>query len=149
MTAISAVCRHELRLLLYAPLSYLFIVGFLLSLSSAIFLIADFYRTDEASIQLMLLFTPWVGIVLVPALAMGMWANEQLDKSAELIATLPLPVVSVVAGKFLAGFLVLLMALAFTVPFPVTVAFLGEPDFMCMGSGLFSFGADARIILRH
>ena len=135
MTAISAVCRHELRLLLYAPLSYLFIVGFLLSLSSAIFLIADFYRTDEASIQLMLLFTPWVGIVLVPALAMGMWANEQLDKSAELIATLPLPVVSVVAGKFFAGFLVLLLALAFTVPIPITVAFLGEPDFMCMAAG--------------
>ena len=135
MTAIAAVCRHELRLLLYTPLSYLFIVGFLLSLSSAIFLIADFYGTDEASIQLMLLFTPWVGIVLVPALAMGMWANEQLDKSAELTATLPLPVISVVAGKFLAGFLVLLMTLAFTAPFPVTVAFLGEPDFMCMAAG--------------
>ena len=135
MTAIAAVCRHELRLLLYTPLSYLFIVGFLLSLSSAIFLIADFYGTDEASIQLMLLFAPWVGIVLVPALAMGMWANEQLDKSAELTSTLPLPLASVVAGKFLSGFLVLLTTLVFTVPFPITVAFLGEPDFMRIASG--------------
>ena len=159
MTIIAAVCRHELRLLLYTPLSYLFIGGFLLSLSSAIFLVADFYRTDEASIQLLLLFAPWVGMVLVPALAMGMWANEQLDKSAELTSTLPLPLASVVTGKFLAGFLVLLTTLVFTFPFPITVAFLGEPDFVRIAAGylalalmlgfFFAIGLFAAVLTRN
>jgi ABC-2 type transport system permease protein len=135
MRAALAVCRHELRLLLYAALSYVFMAGFLVALASAIFLIADFYSSDEASIQLMLSFAPWVSIVLVPALAMGMWPNDQVDKSAELTLTLPLSLPAIVIGKFLAGYLVLLATLAFTFPFPLTVAFLGEPDFAQMAAG--------------
>lgn len=128
MTGMAAVFRHETRLLLYSPLSFLFLAGFLLALSSAIFLIADFYSTDEASIHLMLLFAPWVGIVLVPALAMGMWTDDRTDKSAEIVLTLPLSLTSIVVGKFLAGNTVLIGALLFTFPFPLTVAYLGEPD---------------------
>ena len=128
MTGIAAVFRHEIRLLLYSPLSFLFLAGFLLALSSAIFLIADFYSTDEASIHLMLLFAPWVGIVLVPALAMGMWTDDRTDKSAEIVLTLPLSLTSIVIGKFLAGNAVLIGALLFTFPFPLTVVYLGEPD---------------------
>ncbi len=135
MRAALAVCRHELRLLLYAALSYVFMAGFLVALASAIFLIADFYSSDEASVQLMLSFAPWVSIVLVPALAMGMWPNDQVDKSAELTLTLPLSLPAIVIGKFLAGYLVLLATLAFTFPFPLTVAFLGEPDFSRMAAG--------------
>ena len=68
-TGTGAVFRHELRLLLFAPLSYLFQIVFLVVLSACIFLIADFYNTDEASIQTMLAFLPWVSLILVPALA--------------------------------------------------------------------------------
>lgn len=135
MKLIFAVCRHELRLLFYAPLSFLFMGGFLLALAASIFLIADFYSTDEASIHLMLLFAPWVGIVLVPALAMGMWTDEKADKSVELTLSLPVPLTSIVLGKYVAGFFVLMVMLALTFPFPLTVAFLGEPDLMRIAAG--------------
>ena len=75
-----AVLRHEVRSLLYAPLSYLFLIGFLAGLSVCVFLIADFYSSDEASIRLMLVFLPWVALILVPALAMGMWTGEHNDQ---------------------------------------------------------------------
>ena len=123
-----AVFRHELRSLLYAPLSYLFLVGFLAGLSVSVFLIADFYSTDEASIRLMLVFLPWVAMILVPALGMGMWPGEHGDRSAELAQTLPLDLECIVLGKFLAGYLVLILALLFTLPIPATVIYLGEPD---------------------
>lgn len=135
MKSIAAVCRHELRLLLYAPLSFLFMAGFLLALASLVFLVADFYSTDEASVDLMLLFAPWIAIVLTPALAMGMWPDEKAGNSVELTLSLPLDLASIVVGKFLAGFFVLAATLAFTFPFPATVAFLGEPDVMRIAAG--------------
>ena len=79
----SAVFRHELRLLLYQPLSYLFQLCFLLVLAASIFLIVDFYATDEASIRPMLVFLPWVALILVPALAMRAWAEAHSDRSME------------------------------------------------------------------
>ena len=80
----SAVFRHELRLLLYQPLSYLFQVGFLAVLAASVFLIADFYATDEASIRPLLVFLPWVALILVPALAMRAWIEDHSDRSMEL-----------------------------------------------------------------
>ena len=96
--AVHAVLRHELRILLYAPLSYLFLLGFVVALSACIFLIADFYASDEASIQLLLVFLPWVAMILVPALAMGMWTGQAGDRGAELSMTLPIGAETLVLG---------------------------------------------------
>ena len=123
-----AVFRHELRLLLYQPLSYLFQLGFLAVLAASVFLIADFYATDEASIRPLLVFLPWVALILVPALAMRAWIEDHSDRSMELTLTLPVSVGAVVLGKFLAGYLVLIVTLLFTLPLVATVYYLGEPD---------------------
>lgn len=123
-----AVFRHELRSLMYAPLTYIFLIGFLLALGVCVFLVGNFYASDEASIHSLLIFLPWVALIFVPALAMRAWAEGQSDRSLELMLSLPLGLASVVIGKFLAGYMVLLVALAFTSPFIATVFYLGEPD---------------------
>ena len=135
LSAVYAVMRHELRTLLYAPLSYLFLFGFLAALSACVFLIADFYASDEASIRLMLVFLPWVAMILVPALAMGMWAGQAGDRGTELAMTLPVGPGPLVVGKFLAGYAVLLLALLFTLPFAGTVLYLGDPDAGALAGG--------------
>lgn len=135
---IFAVLRHQLRLLLYAPLSYLFMVGFLVALAACVFLIADFYASDEASLRLMLVFLPWVAMVFVPCLAMGLWQGEATDRSAELAATLPLGAGKQVMGKFLAGVVVLLLTLLFTLPLLATVFYLGTPDPWVVFAGYFA-----------
>jgi ABC-2 type transport system permease protein len=123
-----AVFRHELRLFLFSPLSYLFQLGFLATLAAFVFLAADFYSTDEASIGPMLLFLPWVSLILVPALAMRTWVDDHNDTSIELALTLPVNIGGIVLGKFFAGYLVLLITLVFTLPLVVTVYYLGDPD---------------------
>lgn len=128
MASAIAVLRHEWRQFIYSPLTYVFQAAFLVALAAGIFLVADFFATDEASLRLMLTFLPWVALILVPALAMRAWIDEPGDRSLELTLTLPVPVSAVVAGKFLAGFGVLLLTLVFTAPFPLTVAYLGDPD---------------------
>ena len=126
--ALGAVFRHELRLLLYSPLTYIFQFAFLVALAACVFLIADIYATDEASIRPMLVFLPWVALILVPALAMRAWLGDHADRGLELMLTLPIPVHAVVAGKFLAGYVVLLATLIFTMPLVATLYYLGEPD---------------------
>ena len=135
LTCTKAVFKHELRLLLFAPLSYLFQLGFLLTLSACVFLIADFYATDEASIQPMLTFLPWVALILVPALAMRSWIDEHNDRSVELTMTLPIHLNAVVIGKFLSGFTVLLITLLFTFPIAITTYYLGDPDLGVLFAG--------------
>ncbi len=125
---VGAVFRHEMRLFLHSPLTVIFQVGFLGTLAAGVFLIADYYAGDEASVRPMLVFLPWVALILVPALAMRAWADEQGDRGVELMMTLPIPLPAVVAGKFLAGTTVLLATLAFTAPMAATAAYLGDPD---------------------
>ena len=137
-TGTLAVFRHELRLLLFSPLSYLFQLGFLLALSACVFLIADFYATDEASIQPMLTFLPWVALIFVPALAMRSWIDEHSDRGVELIMTLPLQLSAVVIGKFLSGYTVLLVTLLFTLPLVATTYYLGDPDLGVMFASYFA-----------
>ena len=89
MGGVTAQVRHELRVLLFSPLTYIFQVGFLVALGVCTFLIADFYATDEASIRPMLIFLPWVALIMVPALAMRAWADEHNDGALELTLTCP------------------------------------------------------------
>jgi ABC-2 type transport system permease protein len=130
--ALGAVFRQEVRSLLFQPQCYIFQIGFLLALTVCIFLIAEFYATDEASLRLMVVYLPWVALILVPALAMRAWPAEHGERSGELAMTLPLGVGALVLGKFLAGFAVLLIVLLFTSPFAASVAYLGDPDLGAM-----------------
>jgi ABC-2 type transport system permease protein len=135
---VGAVFRHEFRQFAYSPLTYIFQFGFLGALAACIFLVADFYATDEATIRLLLVFLPWIGLGLVPALAMRAWSEGSGDRSIELTLTLPIPLVAVVIGKFLAGHVVLLITLTFTTPFVATLYYLGQPDPGVIAAGYLS-----------
>ncbi|MBT7814056.1 MAG: hypothetical protein HN549_11390 [Proteobacteria bacterium] len=124
----TAIFLHELRMLFFAPLTYLFQGAFLLALGACIFLISSFYTTDEATVRLLLVFIPWVSLVLVPALAMSAWSDGHSNRELELVFALPIRPIYVVLGKFAAGYFLLLLTLAMTFPFCLTVAYLGEPD---------------------
>ena len=80
LSGFRAVFRHELRMLFFAPLSYLFQIAFLLGLSTCVFLVTDFYASDEATLRLLLVFIPWVSLILIPSLAMSAWVDSQADR---------------------------------------------------------------------
>ena len=118
----SCVCCSLRR----SPIS--FRAAFLLALNAFIFLVANFYGSDEATLRLMLVFLPWVSLVLVPALSMAAWTDSHSSREIELLYSLPVSPTAVVLGKFLAGWLLLLLTLLMTLPFVVTLTYLGEPD---------------------
>ena len=123
-----AVMRHEVRLAFHSPMSYVLALGFVLSVGIAIFAVGEFLSTNEASVRLFTLFLPWAAVVFVPALAMRAWSAGHDDRALEFAMSLPLGDGALVAGKFLAGLLVLAFVLLLAAVFPATVAYLGEPD---------------------
>lgn len=128
MAMIMAAARHEWRQLTYSPLTIIFQVGFLLTLATAIFVIGDFFSTDLVVMDLQWTFLPWVANVFIPALAMRAFHGQNNEGSMELTLSLPLSASSITIGKWLTGSCILLVTLAMTFPFALTIAYLGSPD---------------------
>lgn len=128
MNAIMAIYRRELRSYFSTPLALIFLVIFLVMVAAFTFYLGNFFQTGQADLQAFFLFHPWLYLLLVPALAMRLWAEERKSGSIELLLTLPITVWQAVLGKFLAAWTLVGLALLLTFPMWITVAWLGDPD---------------------
>lgn len=128
MSAITAIYRRELRSYFATPLAAVFVVIFLTMVSAFTFYLGNFFQNGQADLQAFFLFHPWMYLLLVPALAMRLWAEERKSGSIELLLTLPVTVWQAVSGKFLAAWTLIGIALLLTFPMWLTVAWLGDPD---------------------
>src|SRR5882757_6883675 len=128
MTRTFAIFRRELRGYFATPLAYLFIVIFLVLAGVLTFFVGNFFDRGQADLQPFFTFHPWLYLVLIPALAMRLWAEERKSGTIELLLTLPISMTEAVVGKFLASWIFSGIALALTFPFWITVNYLGNPD---------------------
>lgn len=128
MRHIAAIVRRELASYFATPLAYVFIVIFLVMAGSLAFFLGNFFDRSQADLQPFFTFHPWLYLVLIPALAMRLWAEERKSGTIELLLTLPISMTSAVIGKFLASWIFAGIALALTAPFWITVNYLGHPD---------------------
>lgn len=122
------IFRRELAAYFTTPLAYVFIVIFLVMNGIATFDMGGFYERAQADLQPFFNFHPWLYLVMIPALAMGLWADERKTGTIELLLTLPVRLGDAVAGKFLAAWVLAGIALALTFPIWLTVNYLGSPD---------------------
>ncbi len=123
------IYRRELASYFSQPTAYAIIVIFLLFSLGLTFTFGEFMRVGDASLQWTFLFWhPWVYMLLVPAVGMRLWADEQRTGTIELLGTFPVSTWSAIIGKFLAGATVWLVALLLTFPIVLTVNYLGNPD---------------------
>lgn len=128
MNAIMAIYRRELLGYFSTPLAAVFVVIFLVMVSAFTFYLGNFFQTGQADLQAFFMFHPWMYLLLVPALAMRLWAEERKSGSIELLLTLPITVWQAVLGKYLAAWTLIGLALLLTFPMWITVAWLGDPD---------------------
>jgi ABC-2 type transport system permease protein len=119
---------RELASYFATPLAYVFIVIFLALAGTLAFFLGNFFDRGQADLQPFFGFHPWLYLVLIPALAMRLWAEERKTGTIELFLTLPISIGAAVMGKFLASWAFAGIALALTVPFWITVNILGSPD---------------------
>ena len=98
-----AVFERELRGYFATPLGYVFVVIFLIS-SGYLTVSRDFGRfleIREANLDAFFGYVPWIFVVLVPAVAMRLWAEERKSGTIELLLTLPISLPGAYLGKFL------------------------------------------------
>ncbi|HEX5354060.1 MAG TPA: ABC transporter permease subunit [Rhodanobacteraceae bacterium] len=126
--AFSGVFLRELRGYLITPVAWLFSVIFLLFAGALTFYLGAFFERGQADLDPFFQFHPWLYLVLVPALAMRLWAEERRSGTLELLMTLPIGVWQAVLAKFLAAWVYVGCALALTFPMWLTVNYLGQPD---------------------
>lgn len=124
----TGVFLRELRGYLITPVAWLFVVIFLLSAGAFTFYLGAFFERGQADLEPFFRFHPWLYLVLVPALAMRLWAEERRTGTLELLMTLPIHPWQAVLAKFLAAWLFIGCALALTFPMWLTVDYLGQPD---------------------
>ena len=77
-------------------------------------------------------------LILVPAVAMRLWAEERRMGTMELLFTLSVTPMQAIAGKMAAAWGFLCLALALTFPIPLTAGWLGNPDWGVVASGYLS-----------
>ena len=97
------IFNRELASYFTTPLAYVFIVIFLVLAGVLTFFVGDFFERGQADLQPFFTFHPWLYLVLVPALAMRLWAEERKTGTIELFLTLPIRLGEAVLGKFLAA----------------------------------------------
>lgn len=123
-----AIFRRELAGYFATPVAYVFIVGFLLLSGIFTFYVGGLFERGQADLKPFFNFHPWLYVVLMPAVAMRLWAEERRSGTVELLLTLPVDVGGAVLGKFLAAWAFAGLALALTFPVWITVNILGQPD---------------------
>ncbi len=96
MSPVLAIARRELRSYFATPLAAVFIVIFLLLAGASTFKLGGFFEAGQADLQAFFRFHPWLYLLLVPAVAMRLWAEERKSGTLELLLTQP---VSTLAGR--------------------------------------------------
>jgi ABC-2 type transport system permease protein len=127
-SAVRAVAVRELRAYFDSPIAYVFLTVFAGTALFTFFNLQAFYTRGMADLRGLFGPLPLLMILLVPALTMRLWAEEQKQGTLEVLLTLPVRDVQLVAGKFVASWLLLAAGLALTVVLPVTVSFIGRLD---------------------
>ena len=122
------ILKRELKSYFESPVAYVFLVVFLMLTAFLTFAVGRFYESGQADLRGFFFWHPWVYLILVPAAAMRLWAEERRSGTIELLLTMPVTLPQAIAGKFLAAWAFLGLALALTFPILLTTLYLGEPD---------------------
>jgi ABC-2 type transport system permease protein len=129
------VARKEFRAFFASPAAYLFLAAFAAAVLFAFFWVDTFFARNIADVRPLFRWLPLLLIFLVAALTMRSWSEERRGGTLESLLTAPVAPWSLVLGKFSAVLALVALALALTVPLPVTVALLGPIDWGPVAGG--------------
>lgn len=122
------IARRELRAYFSTPIAPVFLTVFVALTGAFTFYIGGFFERGQADLTSFFAFHPWLYLLLVPAVAMRLWAEERKSGTIELLMTLPVTASEAMLGKFVAAWAFIGLALLLTLPMWITVNVLGRPD---------------------
>ena len=120
------IFNKEIRAYFASPIAYIVIATFLLTVGWFFFL--TFFIKNQASLRHFFSLLPLMFSFVIPAVTMRLVAEERNVGSYEILLTMPVTLVDVVLGKFLAALVFVAAMLIPTLSYPITVSFLGNLD---------------------
>ena len=133
MKHVLTIGGRQFRSYFNGPVAYLVICIILLTLG--FFFWNTFFLFGRATAREMF---SWLGRILVftlPALTMGLLAEEKRTGTIELLITMPVTEAQVILGKFLGVLGLYAILLALTIFYPISIATLGDLDWGPVISG--------------
>lgn len=128
------VAQKELRLVFASPVAWLFLAAFAAITLFVFFWVESFFARNIADVRPLFDWMPLLLIFLSAALTMRMWSEERRTGTLEHVMTQPAGLWRFVLGKFSACFGLLLLALAGTLPVPITVDAISDLDWGPVGA---------------
>jgi len=129
MDKIWIIAKRELQSFFDSLTAYIMIVAFLGFSGFFTWLYgADIFLRNQADLQVFFGIAYWTLFFFIPAITMRTFAEENKSGTIELLLTKAVTDWQVVFGKFLACLVLILIALALTLPYYITIWKLGPVD---------------------
>lgn len=132
-----AIYKKELRSYFTSMIGYVFIAVFLVIIG--IFFFLNNLLTRVANFEYTIANVSFIFVLLVPLLTMRLMAEENKQKTDQLLLTSPVTAWDIVMGKFLAVFTILLMVIAVISTYPLIISNYGEVPYASSYASIIGF----------
>lgn len=125
-----AILKKELRAFFGSAAGYVVIAIFLLLTGLFLWIIPGQFNVLDsgyANVDGLFYLAPWLFLFLCTGISMRFFTEEKQTGTWELLVTKPITITGIVMGKYLAGLILVLLALAPTVIYLFSVSCLAEP----------------------
>lgn len=126
------ILKKELRFFFSTPVGYIVLGLFLIASSLFLWVLPGQYNildSGYSNLDGLFLLAPWLYLFLCPAITMRMLAEERQSGTIETLLVKPVSVWSVVLGKWIASWLLVIAALIPTILWYLIVNYIAEPQF--------------------
>jgi len=123
-----ALFKKEIRSFLTSLIGYIVIAVFLIVTSLFMWVFpGNVLESEYANLDSFFSIVPWVFLFLIPAATMRSFAEEQKEGTLEWLMTKPISDLQIIMAKYLAGLLVVVIAIFPTLIYFLSIYLLGNP----------------------